>query len=249
MHTVRRFLRQYQSFVISGSVVFFSIIAFFVGLLPGIRMTKQVVSETQSLRKTVATLTEKRRVLADLDIATLTRYAQAAIAAVPADKSLGSLFSTIDALTAKEGVTVTGVSLGNVGGVASDSAKKLSQDEQKIGVSIIPFSVTVEGPIDRVRNVVDQAVKIRRFFRVRSFDLVFDTKTSTTKSTLSMDAYYVPDPKVISKVTDPLTPLSTEEMALLDTVSLFPLLTYDTLVASGSANIPTVPVTVDPFAP
>lgn len=249
MRTIRRFLRQYQSFVISGSVVLFSMIALFVGLLPGIRMTKQLVQETQSLRKTVATLTEKQQVLTNLDITTLTRYAQAAIAAVPADKALGSLFSTIDALTAKEGVTVTGVSLGNVGGVASDSAKKLSQDEQKIGVSIIPFSVTVEGPIDRVRNVVDQAVKIRRFFRVRSFDLVFDAKTSTTKSTLSMDAYYVPDPKVISKVTDPLTPLSAEETDLLDTVATFPLLTYDTLVGTGSASIPLIPITADPFAP
>jgi len=248
MRAIRRFLRQYQSFVISGTVIFFSIIALFVGLVPGVQKAADLISETQSLRKSVATLTEKQRILQELDITTLTGYAKDAIAAVPADKSLGSLFSTVDALTAKESVTVTAVSLGTVGSVATESAKKLSVDEQKIGVNIIPFSIIIEGPIDRVRNVVDQAVKIRRFFRVRSFDLTFDTKTGVTKSTLSMDAYYVPDPKTLSKVTDALTPLTEDEIEILQKVSSFPLMTQESSV-SDIPVIQTQPVTVDPFAP
>lgn len=249
MRIIRRFLRQYQSFVVSGVVISFCIIALFIGLLPGVRKTIQLISETQTLRKTVATLIEKQRILQELDMTTLTNYSRDAIAAVPADKSLGSLFSTVDALTAKESVTVTAVSLGSVGSVASDSATKLSLDEQKIGVRIIPFSIIVEGPIDRVRNVVDQAVKIRRFFRVRSFDLTFDNKSGVTKSTLSMDAYYVPDPKTLSKVTDTLIALTPEEMDVLDTVSAFPLLTGEVTGVSENAIIQSSPVTSDPFSP
>lgn len=248
MRAIRRFLRQYQSFVISIAVILFSVIALFVGLIPGVQKTADLISETTALRKSVATLTEKQRILSELDITLLTGYAKDAIAAVPADKSLGSLFSTVDALTAKESVTVTAVSLGTVGSVATESAKKLSTDEQKIGVNIIPFSIIIEGPIDRVRNVVDQAVKIRRFFRVRSFDLTFDTKTSVTRSTLSMDAYYVPDPKTLSKVTDALTTLTAEEIEILDKVSAFPLLTQESPV-SDIPVVQTQPVTVDPFAP
>jgi len=249
MRIIRRFLRQYQSFVVSGVVILFCIIALFVGLLPGVRKTMQLVAETQTLRKTVATLTEKQRVLQELDMTMLTNYSRDAIAAVPADKSLGSLFSTVDALTAKENVTVAAISLGSVGSVASDSATKLSLDEQKIGVRIIPFSIIVEGPIDKVRNVVDEAVKIRRFFRVRSFDLVFDTKSGVTKSTLSMDAYYVPDPKTLNKVTDALTALTPDEIEILDTVSAFPLLTQETSEGSENAIIQSSPVTSDPFSP
>ena len=249
MRIVRRFLRQYQSFVISVVVIVFCTVALFVGLLPGVKKTIQLISETQTLRKTVATLAEKQRVLNALDMTVLTNYSRDAIAAVPADKSLGSLFSTVDALTAKESVTVTAVSLGSIGSVASDSAKKLSLEEQKIGVHIIPFSIIVEGPIDRVRNVVDQAVKIRRFFRVRSFDLIFDTKSGVTKSTLSMDAYYVPDPKTLSKVTDALTTLTADEMEILDTVSAFPLLTQESSEGSENAIIQSIPVTLDPFSP
>ncbi|MFZ2024963.1 MAG: hypothetical protein WAV51_01595 [Microgenomates group bacterium] len=249
MRVLRRFIRQYQSFVISGAVILFCMIAFFVGLLPGIQKTVQLVLETQTLRKVVATLTEKQRILNELDMTMLTQYASAAISAVPTDKALGSLFSTVDALTARESVTVTAISLGSVGAVASDSAKKLSADEQKIGVNIVPFSIVIEGSIDRVRNVVDQAVKIRRFFRVRSFDLSFDTKTGVTKSTLSMDAYYVSDPKTLSKVTDPLISLSSSEIDILDTVSSFPLLTQESSMGSGSAVIQTMPATVNPFAP
>lgn len=249
MRAIRRFIRQYQSFVISGAVILFSFVALFVGLIPGVQKTIQLVSETQSLRKVVATLTEKERILSELDITMLTQYATAAISAVPADKSLGSLFSTVDALTARENVTVSGISLGSVGSVASDSAKKLSLDEQKIGVNIIPFSIIIEGSIDRVRNVVDEAVKIRRFFRVRSFDLGFDTKTGVTKSTLSMDAYYVPDPKQIGKVTDALTTLTPDEIDILDKVSAFPLLTQESSMGTESAVIQIVPVTTDPFSP
>ncbi len=249
MRTLRRFIRQYQSFVLSGTLILFCLIAFFVGLLPGIKKTVQLVLETQTLRKVVTTLTEKQRVLNELDMTMLTQYAAAALSAVPADKSLGSLFSTVDALTAKESVTVTAISLGSVGAVASDSAKKLSADEQKIGANIIPFSIVIEGPIDRVRNVVDEAVKIRRFFRVRSFDLSFDTKTGSTKSTLSMDAYYVSDPKTLSKVTDPLSSLTPSETDILDTVVSFPLLTQESSLGSGSAVLQTVPVTENPFAP
>jgi len=249
MRTIRRFLRQYQSFVISGTVILFSIVAFFVGLLPGIHAAIRLISETHSLQNTVKILTEKQRILSDLDISMLTTYSAAAITAVPADKSLGSLFSTVDTLTAQENVTVTGISLGTVGSVASDSAKKLTVDEQKIGVNIVPFSIIIEGPIDRVRNVVDRAVKIRRFFRVRSFDLSFDTKSGVTKSTLSMDAYYVPDLKQLSKVSDALTTLTPDEMEILDKVSAFPLLIQENSGGIESQTAPTLPGTVDPFAP
>ncbi len=248
MRIVRRFIRQYQSFLISGCILLFCIIAFVVGVVPGIQKTQKLVAETASLRKTVATLTEKQRVLSELDITMLTSHATAAISAVPADKSLGSLFSTIDALTARENVTVTAVSLGSVGSVATDSAEKLSTEEKKIGVNIIPFSIIIEGPIERVRNVVDSAVKIRRFFRVRSFDLSFDTKSGVTRSTLSMDAYYVPDPKQISKVTDALAPLTTDELDTLEKVASFPLLTAE-ITTPEKASVQIEPVTNDPFAP
>lgn len=248
MRAIRRFLRMYQSFVISGTVILFCCIAFFVGVLPGAKTTVAMFGEMQGLRTTVKTLQTKKQVLDDLDPAMLTSYAAAAISAVPADKSLGSLFSTVDALTAREGVTVTGVSLGHVGSVATESATTLTADEQKIGVNIVPFTIIIEGSIDRVRNVVDQAVKIRRFFRVRSFDLTFDNKTGVTKSTLSMDAYYVPDPKQLSKMTDPLTTITSDEMEILDKVASFPLLTPETS-SSGSASLQTTPLTVDPFSP
>lgn len=248
MRIIRRFIRQYQSFIISACILLFCIVAFFIGVLPGIQKTRKLIAETGSLRKTVATLTEKQRVLSELDITMLTEHASAAISAVPADKALGSLFSTIDALTTRENVTVTAVSLGSVGAVATNSAEKLSVEEKKIGVNIIPFSIIIEGPIDRVRNVVDSAVKIRRFFRVKSFDLSFDTKSGVTRSTLSMDAYYVPDPIQISKVTDALIPLTTEELETLEKVAQFPLLTAETTVPE-KASVQTEPVTIDPFSP
>lgn len=251
MRELRRFLRLYQSLVVSGVIILFCSIALIVGLIPGVKKSIALFQETQSLRSVIKVLQEKERILEGLDVTELATYARSAITAVPADKSLGSLFSTIDALTAREGVVVTAISLGSVGSIATESAKKLSVEEQKIGVNIIPFTIIVDGPMNQVRNVVDSAVKIRRFFRVRNFSLSFDLKTGRTNSTLAMEAYYIPDPQFMGKVTDPLTGLTEEEMGVLDAVSQIPLLTPEEPV-SGIENVSPVqtsPVTLDPFSP
>ncbi len=247
MKSLRKFIRNYQSFIVSGSILLFSLLAIVYGLIPGVKTTSNLIKETQSLRALIKTLEKKLQVLDSLDPQELANNTAAAVSAIPADKSLGTLFSTIDVLTSTQGVSVTGVSLGSVGSVATASASKLSAEEKKLGVNIIPFSLIIEGEITKVRNVVDSAINIRRFFNVQSFDLNFNTETGITSSKLAMVAYYVPDPTSVGKITDPLKPFSEDELSVLEKVSAMPLLTE--VIASQSANIQTTPVTVDPFSP
>lgn len=249
MRLIRRIIRLYQSFIISGVIILFCLLAFFIGMLPGYQKITRMMKALYEQTKTVQLLQEKINVLHALDETLLESYATAAISAVPADKSLGTIFSTIDGLTSQEGVAVSGISLSSIGSIATEAAKKISQDEQKIGVSIIPFSIIVIGPVEQVRNVVEKAVKIRRLFRIRNFDLSFDNKSGTTKSTIQMDAYYIPIPKNVGKMSDSLKPLSDDEIQIINKISALPLVTKSTWVSTESAQIQTEPRSLDPFSP
>jgi hypothetical protein len=249
MRLVRRIIRLYQSFIISGTIVLFCLIAIFVGIIPGAQKIYRMVTGMYEQMKTVQKLREKINILNSLDTQLLESYAAAAITAVPADKSLGTIFSTIDGLTTQEGVAVGGISLSSIGAVATEAAQKQTKDEQQIGVNIVPFSIIVVGPIEQVRNVVEKAVKIRRLFRIRNFDLSFDNSSGTTKSTIQMDAYYVPLPKNLGKMTDVLKPLSDEEVTIVEKISALPLVTRDAPVSTESTQMQTGPRSMDPFSP
>ncbi len=249
MRLIRRIIRLYQSFIISGVITLFCLIALFVGIIPGFKKIISMVNGLYEQAKTVQLLQEKINILNALDSELLESYAAAAISAVPADKSLGTIFSTIDGLTSQEGVTVGGISLSSIGSVATEAAQKLSKEEQAIGVSIVPFSIIVVGPIEQVRNVVEKAVKIRRLFRIRNFDLSFDDKSGTTKSTIQMDAYYIPLPKSLGKISDSLKPLSDDEIQIISRISALPLMTSEVSVSTESAQIQTGQRSSDPFSP
>jgi hypothetical protein len=249
MRLIRRIIRLYQSFIISGVIVLFCLIAVFVGIIPGLKKIMSMVKGVYEQSKTVQLLEEKINVLNALDTDLLTSYAIAAVSAVPTDKSLGTIFSTIDGLTSREGVQVGGVSLSSIGSVATEAAQKLSIEEQKIGVNIVPFSIVVVGPIEQVRNVVKEAVKIRRLFRIRSFDLSFDIKSGTTRSTIQMDAYYVPLAKSMGKPSDSLKPLSDEELEIITKISALPLVTREEPISTESMQMQTGQRSLDPFSP
>lgn len=249
MRLIRRIIRLYQSFIISGVIILFCLIALIIGIIPGFKKILSMVGGLYEQTKTVQLWQEKINILNALDTQLLNSYATAAISAVPADKSLGTIFSTIDGLTIQEGVEVTGISLSSIGSVATEAAQKLSAEEQKIGVNIVPFSIIVVGPIEQVRNVVEKAVKIRRLFRIRNFDLSFDNKSGMTKSTIQMDAYYVPLPKSLGKISDSLKPLSDDEIQIIDKISALPLVTREEPVSTESMQIQTGPRSTDPFSP
>ncbi len=249
MRLIRRIIRLYQSFIISGVIILFCLLAFFIGMLPGYKKILGMIKSLYEQTKTVQLLQEKINILNALDEAQLESYATAAISAVPADKSLGTIFSTIDGLTSQEGVAVSGISLSSIGSIATEAANKLSAEEQKIGVNIVPFSIVVAGPIEQVRNVVEKAVKIRRLFRIRNFDLSFDNKSGTTKSTIQMDAYYIPVAKSMGKISDVLKPLSDDEIQVISKISALPLVTKSIPMSTESAQIQTEPRSLDPFSP
>ena len=60
MRLIRRIIRLYQSFIISGVIILFCLIAFFVGIIPGFNKIFSMVKTVYEQTKTVQLLEEKR---------------------------------------------------------------------------------------------------------------------------------------------------------------------------------------------
>ncbi|OGG11492.1 hypothetical protein A2Z00_03535 [Candidatus Gottesmanbacteria bacterium RBG_13_45_10] len=246
MVNYKRFVRSYRGIIISLVIIIGVIIGAIAGLVPVIQKIFALQSETASLSSDVSLLRTKLNYLDQLDEPTLKSYLVELAAAVPPDKSLSSLFGTIDGLSARTGVAVSEFTVLSAGSIASEAAKQQTQEEKKIGSNLLPFTVKVMGGYDQIRNFLDQSVGVRRFFRVRNFDISFADVTSISVR-MGMDAFYLPFPTNLGSVQEQLQPLTEEEQNLITKVANLPLLGQTVSVTSGMQ--PSVSSKADPFSP
>ena len=89
------------------------------------------------------------------------------VSAVPQEKSVPTIFSTIEGLAQQSGVSIIDLSLTSPGTLASMSAAiRASASEKKIGASTLPFVLTASGTYDQIRGFVGKINAIRRIFDV-----------------------------------------------------------------------------------
>ena len=231
MPTVTKFLRTYQGLITSIVMILLTAIGTLVGIVPGVKRIIDIRSQSIQLTKTIQTLRTKINILESKDESTYRDEFAQLLAAVPGDKSLPTMFSTLDGLTMQTGVTLTEASLAKPGSIASGSATKRSPEEQKIESNLLPFTVTVNGSYDQIYAFLSQVNTVRRFFRVRNFDISF-SDMSTISVHMGMDAFYAPIASTIGPVDSPLDPLSPSEEALITKISQLPYLGQTMMSAS-----------------
>lgn len=222
MKDVRRFLRMYQGFVISASLFILVIAGLLFGIFPAVKKTLALRAEVTVLNKQMQDLRTKASILASIDETVYKNYLADLVTAVPADQSLTSLFSTVDGLAGQTGVTIADVGLSKPGTLATESARRQSQEEKEIGSSLLPFTVTVAGSYDEIRNFLDSAIRVRRFFRVRGFDLSLIDPTNVSVR-MNMDAYYAPYLTIIGGLETKIDPLTEKDEQMIKYVASLPL--------------------------
>lgn len=218
MNSYKKYIRKYQGLAISIGILLLIVICVFVGLLPAISNIKTMRSSVTDLSSQVAVLEQKATILESIDEDTYMNYLKDLALAVPTDKSLTSLFSTIDGLSRETGVTLSDFTLARPGTIATDSAKRLSNDERKLGSSLLPFTLTVSGTYDQIRKFVENAVLVRRFFRIRYFSISFDQKKETISVHMGMDAYYAPLPTNLGSATQSIEGLTQNDQSVIEKV-------------------------------
>lgn len=218
---LRRFLRIYQGFVVSGTILLFGAVALAFAVAPGIRATRDLYGNLKEIEKEVQALSGKRTFLEALSEDDLRERVVTLLSAVPQEKSVPTIFSAVEGFANQSGVSIVDMSLTNPGSLATGAATRQSAAEKKIGASTLPFSLTASGTYDQIRAFVGEINKVRRLFDVTSFDLSIGGM-GTTQVRLSLTAFYQPLPTKVGMVEAPLVGLSQKEEEVFGKVSQYP---------------------------
>ena len=218
---IDKFLRTYQEFFISGALIVVVIMGTIFGIVPMIQKILAIREDSVALSDSVQQLQSKETILENINDQTYRTELAALVSAVPTDKSLPTLFSTIDAVSASTGVTVAELSLDRPGTLASGSADKQTAEEKKIGSSLIPFSITVNCDYLQIHDFLAAVVNIRRFFRVRNFNISFRDPSNISVH-VGMDAFYAPLGSIATTIESPLEPFSPDETHIIKTIEDMP---------------------------
>lgn len=244
MRYLRRFLRIYQGLVVSGAILLFSTVAMFMAIIPGIRATRDLYESLKQIERDTTALSQKLRFLESLSEDDLRNRLVALLSAIPQDKSVPTILSSVEGYSNQTGVSILEVSLTNPGSLATGAATRQSVAEKKIGASTLPFSLSVSGSYDQIRAFVGAINQIRRLFDVTSFQLSIGD-AGATKVRLMLTAFYQALPTKVGSVEASIIPLTEKEEGVFTKISRYPDVTQISLepltpILSGGKR--------DPFA-
>ncbi|MCX6793784.1 MAG: type 4a pilus biogenesis protein PilO [Candidatus Gottesmanbacteria bacterium] len=222
MQQLKKIFREYQWLIISIGILLMCGFGFVLGVVPLAQKAIDLNNEYSSLSAEVNALNNKASILQTIDEDTIRSNMQTLLSAVPYDKSLPTLLGTLDGLTAKTGVSVESFSLSKPGSLATVSARSLNAGEQAVGSNILPFTINVSGTFDQIRAFLTAATSVRRFFRIRTFDVSF-VNADTVSANIAMDAFYSPIPSSIGSVSQPITALTSTDNDLIAKIAAMQL--------------------------
>lgn len=237
---IRRFIRPYQEFIQPAGLFALIVLIISIGIVPGAGKAYEVWGQLQTERQEVADLQQKAQFLASLDESTLFDQLSTLTAAIPVDKSVPTILSTIDGVSAKTGSIFSSLQLSAPGSLATEAAKRQTTEEAALGSYLLPFTINMEGSYAKLRDTVDTLTTSRRLLRIKNFTISFQGDVG--RALLNMDTMYAPIPKSVAG--KKLVPIAASENTILSTVANFPLLSKTT----AAAGVPAVPRS-DPFSP
>ena len=240
MMTVNKFFRTYKELTISLLMILLSVLGLIFGIVPSVKKIIDIRNNSVALVKTIQILRTKINILESKDESTYRDQLSQLVAAVPGDKSLPTVFATLDGLSAQSGVLLTDFTLSKLGSIASESATRQSSEERQLGSNLLSFSITVSGSYDQVYTFLSLVNNVRRFFRVNNFNISYED-TSGISVHMGMDAFYSPISSAVGAVDSPLDPLSAKEEDLITKISQMPYLAQSALLQTPAAQLPSTP--------
>lgn len=217
---IRRFLRLYEGFVISGAIILFGIMAVFFAVIPGIRTTVDLYGKVGELQKETDALSGKLAFLQSMDEESLRGQLALLLSVIPQEKSVPTIFGTVDGLVAKAGVRITDMTITNPGSIATGSATKSTDSLKVKGVPFLQFSLNVSGSYDYIQEFFGLVNQVRRLFTVENFGLSI-VSTGETQARIALRAYYQPLPTKLGSVQAPVQKFSQIEVATLEKLSTY----------------------------
>lgn len=215
---IRRFLRLYEGFVVSGAIILFGIIGVVFAVIPGIRSTVDLFTSVGELQKETDALSGKLAFLQSMDEESLRGQLSLLLSVIPQEKSVPTIFGTVDGLVAQAGVRIKDMTIAGPGSIASESASKSPISQRVKSVPFLPFFIDISGSYDQIQEFFSLVNQVRRLFTVENFDLSI-LPTGETQARIALGAYYQPLPTKLGSIGAPVLKLSQIEEDILEKIS------------------------------
>ncbi|MBI5449698.1 hypothetical protein HY948_05310 [Candidatus Gottesmanbacteria bacterium] len=244
MVIIKRFLKTYKGIVISVGMLLLTVLSIVYGVIPASGRIVMMMEQRMELLSETASLQNKLTVLEELDEANIRNSLLIALSAIPQDKSIPSIFSTVERTAVVSGVAIETITIGNPGSLATESAKKQSSEEKKLGSGILPLTAVITGTPKQIRDFLDTIVNVRRFLRISSAEITFFSGANATLR-IGLEAFWAPIPASLGDTASPLSQLTEKEEALSKSISVMPSFSGAELGPSAASQLPGPR---DPFA-
>jgi len=238
--------KKYQKILVHSAIILVSIILFVGVILPTAVKIKGLLAEIVDSRNTLEAAQAKLTTLQGLDENALKSNLATLLAAIPQDKAIPSLITTVDNLAAQ-----TGVSLGNLsftgGEMATESSKKSPAKEKGSGIQALRFNLALAGDLPGIINFLTTSTRVRRLLKINTFSLSLEF-TAGSRAVMNAETFYAPiagGQKAAAK----LSILTGEEETLLSKLGNYPDLGQISFLAEPLANEANANLKSDPFAP
>jgi len=250
MQKLKRFVRLNRLLAMYIGLFIVGLLGLFIGVIPSIQKSISLVSELRLLQTEIERMQQKASMLASLDQTSLETTAQDVLAAVPTDKSINTLMSTVEAIAVKNGLSIADLSIEGIGTLATGSAKVAAKPEG----NVVSETIVLQGDLLPLRNFLADSVRVRRLLRIKRLELTAVPKSTAMNMKLIIEVFYAPLPSSISKVSDIIDPFSSKELATIQKLNTYPIVypmqqSLPSLVGTPvTRDAPTVPVLTDPFS-
>lgn len=211
-------MRMYEGFYLSAILIGLSLLATFVGIIPGMKTTYALFGETQILREDVRKYKAKLSLLDSIDEDSLLGQLAVTTAVLPIEKAVPSLFATAEGVGASSGINVLDLTLTSPGSLSSESGKTKGGSDKAYGANVLPFVTHTKGSFDQIRSYFVVAQSARRILRIASFNVSFLTDGSTNMQT-NFEGFFAPLPKTLGSAGSEIAPLTGDDLEFISTLS------------------------------
>ena len=246
---IRRFIRMNTSLVVYSILLLVGVIALFVGLVPALQKSITLIRDLQTLQDEMNRIGKKVTMLSALNQEEMERRSEDVLSAVPTDKSVSTLLSSVEAVAYKNGLSISDMSIEAIGSLATGSGKQQTKPEG----NTLTETVSLQGTLIQLREFLSGVVRVRRLMTIKNMALTAMPKSTLMTAQLSIEVYSQPLPTTIGKASDPIEPFSQKEIDTLDKVASYPVVfTTETQPLSPQepspvGREPTTPTVADPF--
>ncbi len=228
-------LKLYKKIIISWTIVFGCFLVLGLVIYPAITDTVQMYHENTSLEEVVKKLQNKLLILNSVDQVRLQSDLALLLSAVPSDKSIATLISTLEGVGGNSGVTLSDITVAAPGSISTESAKLLKATSDA-GVPGVLYKAAIRGDEAQINQFIGLIQKVRRVLGLTKFDITYDENKVGTAQ-IELIGYYNTLPQALGHVTDSIVEATPEENSIVSKLANIPLATQEIVLPSVGSGI------------